>query len=354
VVGKAGHKGFRVAVELDATGRVGDVLTADSTEQPKLFPEDWVAVKGCGTMKLPNAIAVSHDADRIAALVRSELCLVTAGKPESARRVDLGQVPFSGGVYGGFMAFSPDDSVIAVAASGQLPKLIDVASGKVIGAFGTRLDRQRMKHLVARPVAFSPDGSSLAAPDVDGSLVVWEIATGAERLRHPAANTSSIAFSADGSLIAIGLGGGGFKALNLSNGRVLRERSGVPGIPSMTAVAFSPDGRWLVVGTPVHAELWETHGLRRHAVFLLPFFRHAPVYNVYRQPVAGFSPDGRNLAVIVHEMLTMIDTGRAAVGDVYRFRFPVMGAVFDPDWKRMAVLSANGIRLWEAPVTVQE
>jgi WD40 repeat protein len=354
VGGDAGLEGFRVAVELDATGRVGDFLTADSTEQPKLLPEDWVGVKGCGMIRLPNAIAVSHDADRIAALVRSELCLVMAGKPESARRIDLGKVPFFGGLYGSFIAFSPDDSVIAIAASGQLPKLIDITSGKVIGAFGTRLGQKQMKHLVARPVAFSPDGSGLAAPDVDGSLVVWETATGAELLRHPAANTGSIAFSPDGSLIAVGLGGGAFKVLNVSDGRILQERSSVPGTPLMTAVAFSPDGRWLAVGTPVHAELWETPGLHRHAVFLLPFFKHAPAYNIYRQPVAGFSPDGRNLAVIVHEMLTMIDTERMAVGDVYRFRFPVMSAAFDPDWKRMAVLSANGIRLWEAPVTVQE
>jgi len=257
-------------------------------------------------------------------------------------------------VYGSFIAFSPDDSVIAIAASGQLPKLIDVTSVEVIKAFGTRLDRKQMKHLAARPVAFSPDGSSLAAPDVDGSLVVWEIAAGAELLRHPAANTGSIAFSPDGSLIAVGLNGGGFKVLNLSNGRILQERSAVPGTPLMTAVAFSPDGRWLAVGTPVHAELWEMPALHRQAVFLLPFFKHAPAYNIYRQPVAGFSSDGRKLAVIVHEMLTMIDTERTAVGDVYRFRFPVLSAAFDPDWKRMAVLSVNGIRLWEAPATVQE
>ena len=51
--------------------------------------------------------------------------------------------------------------------------------------------------------------------------------------------------------------------------------------------------------------------------------------------------------VFVHETLTLVDMEALATTHVYRLRFPALSVAIDPEWKRLAVLTANGLRMWE-------
>jgi WD40 repeat protein len=171
----------------------------------------------------------------------------------------------------------------------------------------------------------------------------------------------TVAFSQDGNFIALGMLGGGLELLDAYTGRTLLLRDGIPDSPNMAAAAFSTDGRWLAVSTPVHVELWELPALRdsgwsggRRAVFLLPFYRHTPASNMYIRPMVGFSSDGTTLAVFEDETITVIDVDSLAMRQIYRFRFPVLSVAFDPAWKRLALLSINGLRVWDIPTDEQE
>jgi WD40 repeat protein len=70
-----------------------------------------------------------------------------------------------------------------------------------------RMGTVRLRHEgPASAVAFSPDGQTLASGGRDGTIRLWEMATGKERLRiqGPATMFRSVAFSPDGKLLASG------------------------------------------------------------------------------------------------------------------------------------------------------
>jgi WD40 repeat protein len=361
-IGSGGHKGYRAVVELDPDGRVVRVLSESSAGAPKQQVENWDRIRGCGLLELPRAIAVSPDATQTVALVKNELCFAPAVEGGEARRFHIGKSRRPWGNFGASMIFSPDGNRLALAAPGRSLALWDVASGQEICLFGEEDNVRENWFFPPRPVTFSPDGRRLAAPDIDGEFAVWDVETGAELLRHsPSALLGTVAFSHTGNLLGLGLLGGGLEILDADTGQVLFQRNGIPESPDMAAAAFSPDGNWLAVGTPVHIELWDLPALRdsgwatgRRAVFILPFYRHTPASNMYVRPVVGFSSDGNTLAVFMHETITVFDMESLAMSQIYRFRFPVLAVAFDPEWRRLALLSVNGLRVWDIPTDEQD
>jgi len=361
-LGSGGHKGYRAIVELDPDGRVVRVLSESSVEAPKQQVESWDRIRGCGRFDLPRAVAVSPDATQTVALIKNELCFVPAVDGGEVRRLHIGKNRWAWGNFDASMTFSPDGNRLAIAAPGRSLALWDIASGQEVCLFGEQDNPRKNWFYPPRPVTFSPDGRRLAAPDIDGKFAVWDVETGAERFRHsPSALVGTVAFSQTGNLLGLGLVGGGLEILDADTGELLFQRRGIPESPDMAVAAFSPDGNWLAVGTPVHIELWDLPALResgwsagRRAVFILPFYRHTPASNSYIRPVVGFSSDGKTLAVFMHETITLFDMESLTMSQIYRFRFPVLAVAFDPAWKRLALLSVNGLRVWDIPTDEQE
>src|SRR5262249_34933142 len=137
-------------------------------------------------------------------------------------------------------------------------RLWDLASGQSVGP--------PMRHSASVDVArFSPDGRAIVSGSSDGSLRLWDAATGAPRCeaRPLGAQLPGVAISPDGGVVAAPTGEGTIGLRSTADGSAvpgapLRHREGV----TVTALAFSPDGKLLAAGYDDGcSQLWD---LRTH------------------------------------------------------------------------------------------
>ena len=94
-------------------------------------------------------------------------------------------------------------------------------------------------------LAFSPDASKLASGSMDGTIRLWETASGRELAVLPGhlQETTDVAFSPDGQTLASLCQGESLKLWHL---RTLRELCSLDLPLAGEWLQFSPDGRWLV------------------------------------------------------------------------------------------------------------
>jgi hypothetical protein len=181
---------------------------------------------------------------------------ITTGK--ETRQIDNDQ-PFNS------MAISPDGTLVAL-GSNQRVEVWDLASGDDVKAF------PGPQNIFFQALAFSADGRVLAAASSD-AIRVWEMASGQERLTirlraTPPANNfmfrggmpsgfASLAFSADGAVLAAAGGTGGIsptgmqmasdtaiRLWNLRSGQELPPLVGHQG--QVSCLVFTPDGKRLL------------------------------------------------------------------------------------------------------------
>jgi WD40 repeat protein len=159
------------------------------------------------------------------------------------------------------LALSPEGKILAGAGDDPTIQFWDIASGKP----GLKL-KEHTDWVLS--LAFSPDGKLLASGGVDGSVRLWEVATG-KKLRDcvtrppPAPNTRpdppapilALAFSPDGKLLAVGTSDGQLHLDNVADGKIARSVVGHTG--AITSLAFHPSGTVLASGCKDHAvRLW--------------------------------------------------------------------------------------------------
>jgi dipeptidyl aminopeptidase/acylaminoacyl peptidase len=118
-----------------------------------------------------------------------------------------------------------------------------------------------------RPLAFAPDGKTLACAGDSGALTLYETATGRElrSLTTPnAQGLGAVRFSPDGRLVAAGYNTSDHKpprlrVWELTTGTVRHEFTGHTG--DIAALCFSPDGKRLASGSAdTTAVLWDLTG----------------------------------------------------------------------------------------------
>ena len=193
---------------------------------------------------------------------------------------------------------------------------------------------------------FSPDGKSLAAIGVDGTVLKWDAFTGAEQLRIPGSTIPGdeigmqrIAFHPDGKHLATG-DGKLVKIWDGSSGAEILTLSGHPG--EVWAVVYSPDGsRVASGGFDGSVRLWDA--VTGKELFVL---------NGHEDAVEGlaFRPDGSQLASVGDDQAVRIWDVLSGTLAAQRADFdgPVDSVTYSPDGKSLAITTSSGLYVWNA------
>ena len=197
------------------------------------------------------------------------------------------------------IALSGDGKRLAVAyGSYQQPGLVrvwDTATGRKVQRFTGHTKK-------VEAVAITRDGSQILSGDEEGTLILWDAVTGAERMRLRTPNGSdcnAVAFSPD-EKTALGASWEGPLTLwDMASGKPRRTFS-APQSEVTYSVAFSPDGTQAIAGTfSGVARLWnvETGALIRsleHQAIApnTSFSVYAAVWSADGKTIATGSQDG--------------------------------------------------------------
>jgi WD40 repeat protein len=150
------------------------------------------------------------------------------------------------------LAYSPNGTTLAAGYSGGAIRLWDLASRRTIGATtwrGTPL-----------ALAFTGGGQQLEVADA-GAVGTWSLANQARIIARPFASPAqgnAVAFSPDGRTVATGSTDGNVRLWDAATQQEIGPPMSSDAQP-VTAVAFSPDGTLVAAGsTDGNVQLWNT------------------------------------------------------------------------------------------------
>jgi WD40 repeat protein/DNA-binding CsgD family transcriptional regulator len=149
------------------------------------------------------------------------------------------------------MAFSPDGTLLAAGTTNGETRVWHVHDGKPL------LACERQTSWVMS-VAFSPDGTLLASGGSNHTIKLWDLGTEQclSTLQGHTGLVRSIIFHPDGTLLASGSDDRTIRLWSISTGQVFTALHDPTG--NVASVAFSPDGTLLASGGSDHAiKLWD-------------------------------------------------------------------------------------------------
>ncbi len=162
------------------------------------------------------------------------------------------------------------------------------------------------------PIAFRPDGKTIAAGLTDGSIALWPTVQGSQSVlvSGSAGKISGLSISPDETLLASVGENGVLTLFDISApDRILRLKTTKIG-PNLLGVSFSPDGRLLALTAENHILLVETRTLKTVAD-----------YGASGEPVLAITDDGRLLVVLDKNGIRLFDTGSKRQKTVIGGRF---------------------------------
>jgi WD40 repeat protein len=292
------------------------------------------ALSRLGTMRLHHglfatALAFAPDGKVLVSAGRlpSGVCFWDAGTGQLLRRLPDFSFVIS-------VAFSPDGKLLVTA--GDRLTILDAATGK-------ELRRLKGPRDTVDLVAFSPDGTTLAAAEFGApQVLLWDVTANKELRRLPGHTdgVNALAFSpADGKLLASASDDKAVRLWDVATGKELRRLEGHN--RPVTAVGFAPGGKVLASGGEDSViRLWDVASGKS----LRQLQGHQGVV-----VAVAFAPDGKRLASFGRDGTVRLwdaETGQ----ELRRWEVETRGlgsVAFAPDGKRLAAAAGSCIRLWD-------
>src|ERR1043166_4099039 len=226
---------------------------ANNTPKPQASARPGPAVEGfkislLGTLKAAAAVdlvAYSRDGKTLASSQANKTLSLWEAQSGKQKKTISG---FTDNLAA--MNFLPDDKTVATVSQDNAVQIIDITTGQ------PKRTVDQKKNLFG--VAVSPDGQSLATGDSDRKVVrLVDLQSGAARKTFPGHSSwvKSVAFSADGSVLAVACHDDSIALWDVASGK--RLSNVIASGNTLDLPVLSPNGKWLATADNRALKIWD-------------------------------------------------------------------------------------------------